>query len=72
METPARQDEWMVSDGCGEYVAYYNPTGLVMHFTRNPSYDGVWKTTDSEQAFDVARIAREVYKRKSMRMGMVS
>jgi hypothetical protein len=67
-----RPDEWMVSDGMGEYVSYYNPTGLVMHFTKHPSYDGVWKTTSSDDAFEVARIAREVYKRKHMRMGMVS
>lgn len=72
MSGAKRQDEWQVSDGMGEFVAYYNPTGHVMHFTRHPSYDGVWKTTDSQEAFEVARIAREVYKRSGMRMGMAN
>jgi hypothetical protein len=68
MTTATRQDEWLVSDGMGEYVGYYNPTGKVMHFTR--SRDEARRTTDSREAFEVARIAREVYGRKSMRMGM--
>ena len=66
--TAGKIDEWLVSDGMGEYVRYFNPTGLVIHFTRDR--DEAWKTTDSEQAFEVARIAREVYKRKWMRLGM--
>lgn len=41
--TAKRQDEWLITDGCGEFIAYYNPTGLVMHFTR--SREEAWKTT---------------------------
>jgi hypothetical protein len=73
MSTPRRPDEWMVADGMGERVGYYNPTGLVMHFARSgdPEYDRPWTTTSAEDAFEVARIAREIYKRKHMRIAMV-
>jgi hypothetical protein len=63
-------DEWLVGDGMGEFVAYYNHTGHVMHFTRDRQE--ARKTTDSREAFEVARIARELYRRKNMRMAMVS
>lgn len=59
-------EEWIVTDGMGEFVEYYNPTGLVMHFGNDRAL--AWKTTDSEEAWEVARIARDVYNRKSMRM----
>lgn len=62
-------DVWHVTDGMGEYVAYYNPTGHVMHFTRNR--DESRRTTSSEDAWEIARIAREVYGRKWMRMQII-
>jgi hypothetical protein len=61
-------EEWLVSDGMGEYVAYYNHTGHVMHFTRDR--DEARKTTDSYDAAEVARVARTLYGRKNMRIGM--
>lgn len=65
----AQPDEWMVTDGCGEYVRYYNHTGHVMHFTRDR--DEAMKTTDSEDAYRIAEIAQRLYGRKSMQMSMV-
>jgi hypothetical protein len=53
----------------GEYVAYYNPTGHVMHFTRNR--DEAYITCDHHWAAHIVRIAREVYKRKYMDFGIV-
>lgn len=61
-------ETWIISDGMREYVEYFNPTGLVMVFTGNR--DKAMVTTDSEDAFKIARIAREVYGRKHMRMAM--
>ena len=69
MSNPVRQAEYLITDSMGEYVEYFNPTGLVMVFTR--VRDEAWKTTDSKEAFDVARVAREVYKRKHMRFSNV-
>lgn len=69
MKTTTRQDEWLVSDSCGEYVAYYNHTGHVMYFTRDR--EQAWKTTDSYDAAEVARIARVLYRRERMRLGIV-
>jgi hypothetical protein len=65
---PQQPDEWLVTDGCGEYVRYFNHTGTVMHFT--PNREEAWRTADSRDAFEVARIAREVYQRRFMRMGL--
>lgn len=66
--TCGKIDEWLVSDGMGEYVAYYNAAGHVMHFTHDRSE--ARKTTDSYESAQIARIAREVYGRKNMRFGM--
>ncbi len=63
-----RQDEWMVCDGMGEYVAYYNPTGHVMTFTRDR--EQARRTTCSYDAADVARIARTIYGRSQMRFSI--
>ena len=63
-----RQDEWIVTDGMGEHVQYYNPTGHVMVFTKNR--DEARRTTDSYEAYEIARIARELYKRRFMKIGM--
>lgn len=62
------QDEWIVSDNMGEYVEYYNPTGHVMNFTRDR--EKALRTTCSYHAAEVARIARELYRRKNMRFGI--
>ncbi len=63
------QDVWMVTDGCGEYIEYYNPTGHVMHFTRDR--EKARRTTCHYDAGEVARVAREVYRRKNMRFSIV-
>lgn len=62
-------DEWRVGDGMGEWVAYYNPTGHVMHFTRNS--EEAWRTTDSYYAAEVARIARTLYNRPNMNFAII-
>jgi len=64
-----RQDEWIITDGMGEFVRHYNPTGNVMVFTKNR--EEAWKTNDSESAYEVARIAQVIYKRKHMRIAMI-
>ncbi len=62
--TTATMETWIVTDGMGEYVEYYNPTGHVMVFTRDR--EKARATTCSWDAFEVARVAREVYGRKRM------
>ena len=62
-------DLWTINDGMGEWVRYYNHTGHVMVFTRNR--DEAMRTTDSADAFEIARIARTVYRRPNMRMAIV-
>lgn len=69
MATFTEIETWIITDGMGEFVAYYNPTGHVMVFTR--SRDEARATTDSREAFEIARIARELYGRKQMRISMV-
>ena len=69
MEATRTQDVWMVTDGMGEYVAYYNPTGHVMDFTRAREEARV--TTDSYEAAEIARVARALYQRKNMRFSIV-
>lgn len=69
MNATRQQDEWMVADGMGEWVEYYNPTGHVMHFTRD--YDKARRTSDSSDAAEVARIARLLYRRTNMRISIV-
>jgi len=59
---------WIVTDSMGEYVEYYNPTGHVMAFTRDREKARV--TTCSYDAYHVAEIARTLYRRRYMRMGM--
>jgi hypothetical protein len=63
-------ETWIVTDSCGEYVEYYNPTGHVMVFTRDREKARV--TTCSQDAYEVARVAQRLYGRKQMRMGMAS
>jgi hypothetical protein len=62
-------DTWHVCDGMGEWVEYYNPTGHVMHFTRDREKSR--RTTDSYEAAEIARIAREVYRRRNMEFSIV-
>lgn len=62
-------DTWIITDSMGEYIEYYNATNHIMVFTRER--DKAMVTTDSEYAFELARLARELYKRKNMRIAMV-
>lgn len=59
-------DSYIVCDGMGEYVIFYNPVGLVMVF--GSDREAAHKTTDAFDACEIARIAREVYKRRYMRI----
>ena len=58
-----------VSDGMQERIEYYNPTGRVM-VTRDR--EEAMRATDSVDAFDIARIAKVIYRRGGMRIGMAS
>lgn len=62
-------NEWIVGDGMGEWVEYYNPTGVVMVFTHER--EKAFRTTDSYEAANITRIAREVYGRKNMRLSIL-
>lgn len=68
MAQTTQQEEWLVTDGMGEYVRYYHPTGDVMVFTH--CREEAMRTSDSRDAFKVARLARTLYRRVGMRMGM--
>jgi hypothetical protein len=61
-------DIWVVTDG-SEYVARYNPVGHTMSFTDDPAE--AFHTTDSKYAYDVARIACDLYRRKHMRIQLL-
>lgn len=63
-------DTYIITDGMGEFVRYYNHTGHVMQFTRER--EEAWQTTDSRDAYDVARIAQKLYRRPMMKMAMVN
>lgn len=63
-------ETWTVNDGMGEWLEYHNCTNNIMHFTRDSAKKLV--TTDSEHAFEMARLARQLYGRKYMRMAMVN
>lgn len=62
-------ESWIITDGMGEYIRYYNRIGHVMEFTQ--SREEAWQTTDSRDAYDVAKIAQKLYRRERMKMAMV-
>lgn len=69
MTTATTMEVWIVTDSMGEFVEAYHLDGGVMDFTRDR--DQAMQTTDSVHAFEVARVAREVYGRRFMRMGLI-
>jgi hypothetical protein len=64
MSQHQRQEEWIVTDEMGEYVAYFNTCGTVMHFTK--SRNEARRTADFYEASEITRIARDVYNRRFM------
>lgn len=61
-------EEYIVTDGMNQFVEYYNATNHVMAFTNDR--EKCWRTCCSQNAFNVARIARELYGKKCMKMQM--
>lgn len=62
--TPTAHEYWIVGSPTGEYVMYYNHTGHVMHFTTDRAE--ARRFTDAGDAYEVQRIARDLYRRDSL------
>jgi hypothetical protein len=57
---------WVIGSNSGEYVAYYNRTGSVMHFTNDKSeamkLDAM--STMASVLDEIVSVARKVYRRQ--------